>query len=332
MLVTPSPPTINATSSSGPSAPAVEPTTTSTVRLLAPVVALSGATYITRHPTLPVFYVTQELGRNGRIVTAIHRDPKGRWKAIGQATVGDAPVHVIVDKTGKYAYIASYTGGSVTQIALTESGGFGHIITVAMPTGSGSDPTRQSGPHPHSTAITPDGRYVVVADLGTDSLHVFEAATMHLLSTERLPAESGPRTAVFLSATTLVVSEELGDAVSVWSFDPSRGLTLRSRLALEPGSTPSDVVVRTNAPAPAPALLVLERGPNQITEIVNGMVGRHWPTPDCGARSAFWLADGTLAVACTKGGEVRVLRFTSTGATVTAVAAIPRAAAIQTVF
>lgn len=39
--------------------------------------------------------------------------------------------------------------------------------------GHGADPVRQSAPHPHAAVWAPDGKYVIVADLGTDDLTVY---------------------------------------------------------------------------------------------------------------------------------------------------------------
>ncbi len=268
---------------------------------------LSGLTYVAAHPTLPVFYVTKESGAGNQVLVAVTPSVAG-WRELGRARTGAGPVHIALDSDGRTAFVAGYTDGSITRVALDQRGVPKATKRVRLPSGQGPDPTRQQGPHAHSSAVSTDDRYVVVADLGTDSLHVLDARTLGLLRTERLPAGSGPRTAVFADPFTLVISEELRGGVSWWTFDNGR-LSLVRRIALD-GTTPSDVIVRPDAFAgTGPDVVVISRGTDELIGVTVDGETRRWTTPGCGARFGSWATTGDLVLACTRGGELRRLRL-----------------------
>ncbi len=275
----------------------------------ATVGGLSGLTYVAAHPTLPVFYVTKESGPANRVVVAITSTATG-WRELGRAATGTGPVHIALDSDGRTAFVAGYTDGTVTRVALDRRGVPTGVQRVRLPGGRGPDPRRQRVPHAHSSAVSTDDRYVVVADLGADALHVFDARTLGLLRTERLPPGTGPRTAAFADPFTLVVSEELRGGVSWWTFDSGR-LSLVRRIALD-GTTPSDVIVRPDASAgTGPDVVVISRGTDELIGVTADGETRRWTTPGCGARFGSWTTTGDLVLACTRGGEVRRLRLGS---------------------
>ena len=273
---------------------------------------LSGLTYVVAHPTLPIFYVTKESGSGNRVLVALTPSETG-WGELGRAGTGTGPVHIALDSDGRTAFVAGYTDGTISRVALDERGVPKVTKRVRLPAGRGPDLKRQQGPHAHSSAVSADDRYVVVADLGTDSLHVFDARTLGLVRTERLPAGTGPRTAVFADPFNLVVSEELRGGVSWWSFDNGR-LSLVRRIALE-GSTPSDVIVRPDATAgTGPKVVVVSRGTDELIGVTSEGETRRWTTPLCGARFGAWTTTGDLVLACTRRGELRRLRLGTTAA------------------
>ena len=62
--------------------------------------------------------------------------------------------------------------------------------------GSGPNHDRQSSSHPHCVIPTPDGKYLCIVDLGTDSIHVL-TKRLEPVSEIAMPAGSGPRHLVF---------------------------------------------------------------------------------------------------------------------------------------
>ncbi len=274
-----------------------------------PLLFLPGLSFVVRHPTLAVFYVAHELGpRNHRITAFVLTD--GGARVIGTATTGAAPVHIAVDPLGRFLVSADYNGGGVTKVMLDRHGVPRRSLRIAVPGGSGPDRDRQRSPHPHSVALSADGLYAVVADLGTDSLLVYETGGFGLLATEQLPPGTGPRTAVFEGPFMLVVSEELSGTVSWWAFDAGR-LRLVKRSFLDSGA-PSDVIVAERS-STGPGVLVIGRSRDELIEVGPDGLGRRWALGACGARVGRWTDDGELVLACGRAGVLRRARLGPTG-------------------
>ena len=87
--------------------------------------------------------------------------------------------------------------------------------------GSGVHPSRQEGPHIHSSALSPDGKTLVVVDLGADRVYRFAVENGRLVvphvAYAKLPAGCGPRFSVFSADSAyLYVVTELSDEVLVY--------------------------------------------------------------------------------------------------------------------
>ena len=126
-----------------------------------------------------------------------------------QPTHGDAPCNIIVspssvgsEQVGKWLYTSNYNGGSITEFPLDAEGKLGEGRVIAF-SGSSVDSTRQTQPHLHAVNFTPDGRFLLANDLGTDNVHVFPAAApldTTKLTDIKVPAGMGPRHLCFAPA------------------------------------------------------------------------------------------------------------------------------------
>ena len=85
----------------------------------------------------------------------------------------NGPCHVNVDATGKMIAVANYGAGSTASFPIKEDGSLGEAASVIQHKGSSVNEARQKGPHAHSVNFSPDNRFVVTADLGTDEIYVF---------------------------------------------------------------------------------------------------------------------------------------------------------------
>lgn len=85
-----------------------------------------------------------------------------------QPSRGAHPCYVSVDRTGRYLFVANYTGGNAAVLPIGPDGSLGAATEVVQHEGSGPDPERQQGPHVHWAATDPTNRFVFVVDLGID--------------------------------------------------------------------------------------------------------------------------------------------------------------------
>ena len=115
-----------------------------------------------------------ELSASGEIKDLLSLTPTG----------GKVGCHLAVSESG--VFVPNYTSGSVFRtpdILVTHDG---HSI----------HPIRQTAPHPHATVLTPDKKYVCVADLGLDSILIYDLS-LRLVSRASVPAGYGARHMIF---------------------------------------------------------------------------------------------------------------------------------------
>ena len=153
---------------------------------------------------------------------------------------GIAPCHVAATHDGQALLITDYGAGRVVLFALEPDGRIQAARRIIGHAGSSLNPARQEASHTHSVTLTPDERFAIIADLGTDELVVYqlERATMGLIRRQTIAAApgSGPRHVAFHPHQPIVYSiQELGSTVAVFAFDGQSGqLTPRQTLSTLP--------------------------------------------------------------------------------------------------
>ncbi len=185
---------------------------------------LKGPGYISLSPDQKtLFAVTQE---NKIVSLSVGTD--GQLKLINsQSSEGQNPAHVSVHPSGKMAFLANYTGGSIAAYPVRKDGTLEPASATDQYTGSGPDKSRQEKPHAHSAIPTPNGKYLYVADLGTDRVmnYVVDANSGKLTPNpaqkyfESKPG-AGPRHIVaHPSGKYLIVLHEMEPIVTSFSID-----------------------------------------------------------------------------------------------------------------
>jgi 6-phosphogluconolactonase len=103
----------------------------------------------------------------------------GALTEINQVTSGGAgPCYVSLDDTGRAAFVANYVGSTVATYRVLPNGALSepveHLDFKDPRFGKrGPNSTRQDVPHPHSVHLSPDNRFLLVNDLGSDEISVF---------------------------------------------------------------------------------------------------------------------------------------------------------------
>jgi 6-phosphogluconolactonase len=122
-------------------------------------------------------------------------------------SAGAGPCYVSLDATGKTAFVANYVGSTIATYHVHADGSLSEPverIDYKDPKFGKRGPVtaRQDVPHPHSVHLSPDNRFLIVNDLGSDELSVFavDAANARLgppaLFSNSRPG-SGPRHIAF---------------------------------------------------------------------------------------------------------------------------------------
>ena len=192
--------------------------------------------FLALHPNHHYLYAVNEVdameGRKTGGVSAYSIDLiTGKLKFLNMVPSGDpGPCHVTVDLTGKYVLVANYGVGSVAVFPILSDGSLGKATAFLPHAGHSKDPKRQEGPHAHSIYTSPDNRFVVSADLGTDQVYIyrFDSAQGTLTPNDppsvSVPLGSGPRHFAFDPAGKFgYVIEEMGSSLTAFSYDAELG-------------------------------------------------------------------------------------------------------------
>jgi 6-phosphogluconolactonase len=191
--------------------------------------------FLAVHPNQQFLYAVNETdtyeGHPAGSVSAFSiNSATGQLKQLSRVSSrGAAPCHIAVDRSGRWLFVANYNGGSVAAYSIQENGSIGEATAFSQHSGSSVSP-RQKGPHGHATVLTPDNRFVAVADLGLDEVLVYpiDPQAGGLATKDagiaKLPPGSGPRHLVFRPDGKFVyVLNEINPSVTSFRYIPQRG-------------------------------------------------------------------------------------------------------------
>jgi len=135
--------------------------------------------YIAVHPNKKYLYTVNELGNatdnNLGTITSYTIDPATKQLTFlnTQSLEPNAPCYISVDPKGAYSLVASYKTGTVAVLPIMADGSLATPTDTIQHIGS-SKHERQQSPHAHYVDFSPDKRWVVSVDLGTDMISVFQ--------------------------------------------------------------------------------------------------------------------------------------------------------------
>ncbi|WP_114939887.1 lactonase family protein [Mucilaginibacter endophyticus] len=180
------------------------------------------------------------LSANNKFIYAVNELPKGEVSAFSfepktgkmtfinkQSTLGADPCYISVDKAQKNLLIANYSSGNVAVMPLNKDGSIANGIQTVHDDGHSVNKERQESAHAHMAVLTPDEKYVLYNDLGTDKVNIFryrpskepriEPATPAFVSVA--PGE-GPRHLEFSAdKKTVYLVTEMGSNVIVFDYN-----------------------------------------------------------------------------------------------------------------
>ena len=178
-----------------------------------------------------------------------------------QSAAGNHPCYIALDKTGGWAAVGNYTSGTVTLLRIRTDGSLGDTTVTIQHAGSGPNKSRQAGPHVHAAVFSPDNKYLLVTDLGTDKIitYGFNELTGQLTTLNRqtggdlptavLPAGSGPRHLSFHPNRKWVYSvQELSGTITTFDYNGGK-LTEKGVASLLPSDyrgTPTSAHVQVS--------------------------------------------------------------------------------------
>ncbi|WP_161500592.1 lactonase family protein [Embleya scabrispora] len=223
--------------------------------------------YLTRHPSGRFLYAVSERAGEGAVGAYSVQDE--RLVPLGEvSTLGAGPCHLAADPTGRFVVVANYGGGSVTVHPIADDGTLGEAATHVRLTGSGPVADRQAASHAHQVTFAAGGGWLVVCDLGSDTVYHLnfdaEAGTIAEGPKVTLPPGTGPRHIAYGPKDLAWLAGELNATVTPLRGDPRTGaLTVAGKPFVLSGGegAPSGIV----ASADGRFVYAANRGPDTIS-------------------------------------------------------------------
>jgi 6-phosphogluconolactonase len=223
--------------------------------------------YLARHPSGRFLYAVSERGGEGAVGAYSVQDE--RLVPLGEvSTLGAGPCHLAADPTGRFVVVANYGAGSVTVHPIADDGTLGEAATQVRLTGSGPVKERQSSSHAHQVTFAGGGEWLVVCDLGADTVYHLrfdaEAGTIAEGPKLTLPPGTGPRHIAYGPDDIAWLAGELNASVTPLRTDPRTGaLTVAGKPFVLSGGegAPSGIV----ASADGRFVYVANRGPDTVS-------------------------------------------------------------------
>ncbi len=166
--------------------------------------------------------------RNGGVSAFAFNSTSGELTFLNRVSSGgDSPSYVAVDDKNKYVFVGNYGNGILSAIPLKEDGFLSSDIQIIQQEGSSIDKSRQQGPHVHSTVLSPNNRYLLTPNLGTDKVCIyhFDATKISQPLTPADPAfvsvkaGSGPRHIIFHPNSKFVyLISEMGCIITAYDY------------------------------------------------------------------------------------------------------------------
>lgn len=201
--------------------------------------SVDNPTFMAFAPRRNVLYANSEVfGWHEGVTSAYRFDPaSGALHYLNkQPTLGSIPAYASVSADERFLFVANYAMGrggpdqSIAVFAIAADGSLKPAGASVAHLGSGPDASRQERSHAHCVVPTPDGRLILVTDLGLDTVIGYRvAADGGLAKVSECPMApgAGPRHLVFhpdgqlvfvmneLAATISTLRREVGDRLSL---------------------------------------------------------------------------------------------------------------------
>jgi 6-phosphogluconolactonase len=214
-------------------------TNNANIRLKKSSDSISNPSYLSLSKERNFIYAVKENG-NDSWVSALRFEPKtGKMDTINSVpSQGADPCYIINDDVN--VIVANYSGGNISVFGKNQDGSLTSAKQVVQHYGKSINADRQEKPHVHMVYFSPDKKYVLSNDLGTDKIYIYNydpTANTEILKIKdsvSVKAGSGPRHLVFGKKGKYVyVLQELNGGITTFKYNEG-GLTYVSETSILP--------------------------------------------------------------------------------------------------
>ena len=165
-------------------------------------------------------YATGGLDERGDFVGAFSVAEDGSLKQLNiRSSGGRSCCHLCVSPDDRFVYAANYFTGNFSEYAILSDGSLSEAVRTIQHEGRGPHPERQLSAHAHFCGFSPDGKFLLVVDLGMDAVMAYPYIPGRGIETDKVIRNavtpgSGPRHLVFdRSGKIAYLITELGNTV-----------------------------------------------------------------------------------------------------------------------
>lgn len=200
---------------------------TETKRLenLSLIAEIDNPTYVDTNKDQDLLFTIASINDRGGIAS-FKLQEDGTYKRIDEALAdGVPPAYIRYDEDRQLIYTSNYHRG---EVAVYRTDNEGNLELLDKVTHSGSSVhENQKSPHAHYSDLTPDNKYIVVCDLGTDEVYTYEVnddGKLKEVARITVAAGTGPRHLVFHPTLDVAyIFGELSNDVIVVDYDSETG-------------------------------------------------------------------------------------------------------------
>lgn len=180
--------------------------------------------YLTISADNKFVYSVNENGKKSTVSSFGINSKSGKLDFINsQDSKGADPCYIINDD--KNVIAANYSGGNISVFGKNSDGSLTEAKQVIQHFGKGINAKRQEKPHMHMVYFSPDNKYVLANDLGTDKVYVYQYnpnggnEILKLKNSVDVKSGSGPRHLIFSKDGKFVyVLQELDGTLTIFSY------------------------------------------------------------------------------------------------------------------
>jgi 6-phosphogluconolactonase len=180
--------------------------------------------YLTVSNDAKFIYSVNENGSKSAVSAYAFNSKSGALQLVNQQdSKGADPCHIIND--AKNVIVATYSGGSISVFKKLLDGSISEAKQVVQHKGKSMNAQRQESAHVHMVQFTPDNKFVLANDLGTDKIYIYKynpnskIQILEIKDSVAVKAGSGPRHLTFSNDGKFVyLLQELNGGLTVFSY------------------------------------------------------------------------------------------------------------------
>jgi 6-phosphogluconolactonase len=190
---------------------------------------VSNPSYLAVSNDTKFVYAVNEDSRGPGSVSSFKFDAKtGKLDSINKLPTAGGPAYISIDKARKSAFVADYAGGNLLVFPINKDGSLDPLAQKIQDEGNGPNKKRQEVPHAHTAVLSPDEKYLLYTDLGTDKINIYRykaGKTPPLANGTSVNAiaGNGPRHLVFSNDGKYLYNiQEMGAAITAYKYDDGK--------------------------------------------------------------------------------------------------------------